>query len=159
MTGEHQREIDHLGIGVTLNRNSYNSSDELFARIGYKFSIYKSGGDTTKASEKFEEVLPTQSSSNSWSPRSRLHELYVKPKSTSGVILPKAGGFVRVRVDLFSANPLTEVVLCPIGSAGTNGNEEVNPCFLRGCGKMITELACYLDGSDSIPVVGKVDEN
>ena len=116
---DHHRELDHLGIGITLRRNSYNSSDDLFAKIGYKISVVRNGGSSIKSSDKTEEVLPAGSPSASWSPRSRLHELYTKPKFETP-ILPKAGGYVRVRVDLFYAHPLTEVVLCPCGGSGNN---------------------------------------
>ena len=58
------------------------------------------------------------------SPRSRLHEIYVKPKKVTN--LPKNGGYVRVRVDLYSAHPLTEVILCPCGAAGSTGAGKTN---------------------------------
>ena len=62
------------------------------------------------------------------SPRSRLHEIYVKPKNVSN--LPKNGGYVRVRVDLYSAHPLTEVILCPCGAAGSIGAGKAHVGFL-----------------------------
>ncbi len=68
LPGDHHKELDQLGIGISVHRNSYNSSDGLFARIGYKVSVLRAG-EPFKSSEKCEEVLTAGTSSTSWSPR------------------------------------------------------------------------------------------
>ena len=68
LPGDHHKELDQLGIGICLHRNSYNSSDDLFAKIGFRVSVLRAG-ETFKLSEKCEEVLAAGNSATSWSPR------------------------------------------------------------------------------------------
>jgi hypothetical protein len=104
-----------------LSKIAENCDHNIDYRIGFKISVLRSGKEVFRSSDAFEEVLTPGTSTPSWSPRSRLHEMYSKPKLAKPV-LPKSGGYVRIRVDLYSVHPLSEVLLCPCGSPGTNGS-------------------------------------
>ena len=89
------------------------------------------------SSETRDEVLSVGDTSPAWTPRVRLSDLYTRrlasEKLTSAAdILPFTsstpkivGGYVKIRVDLFSVHALTEfIVYPPIGNGDTDKDRE-----------------------------------
>lgn len=101
----------------------------MFARLSYKIAFLAptkdnkpsdcDGGENINFENKLisevrEEILAVGDSSQAFAPRVRLSDLYSKRLSSGSILSSgKGGGYVKIRVDLFSAFGLTEFHLHP----------------------------------------------
>ena len=110
------RPQDEPSISVCLSRKFRPNSQSLLCRLCY--SVSAGVGDKRKSSDKRDDMIGPLEAGQPWSPQGKVADFYVRQL--------KDGGLVRVRVDLFSAAPMTEFITTPAEpNAGLDGDGQV----------------------------------
>ena len=101
------------GLNIVLSRKFRAQSQSLLCRICYVFSA--GVGENRRCSQRRDEMVGTNESTQPWSPKgARLQDFYIRQI--------RDGGLLRVRLDLESARPMTDFVMCPSPPSPTSDN-------------------------------------